>query len=146
MDQPPYHLDRVRGDAVLEAMRQVCAYRGWKLLAAHVRTTHVHAVVETEAPPERVMTEFKAYASRRLNQMGLDELGRKHGRDMVARDICGSRSTSRQRFNMLSPSKASRCQCWNRMRVKLSAPLRSRLRVPGRGSLGAPARSNATTI
>ncbi len=77
MDQPPYHLDRVRRDAVLDAIRQVCAHRGWILLAAHVRTTHVHAVVEAEAPPERVMSDFKVYASRRLNRMGLDTPERK---------------------------------------------------------------------
>ena len=57
----------MRRDAVLEAMRHVCAHRGWGLLAAHVRTTHMHAVVEAEAPPERVMSGFKVYASRRLN-------------------------------------------------------------------------------
>ena len=77
MDQSPDYLDRMRRDAVLEAMWQVCAHRGWSLLAAHVRTTHVHAVVEAEALPERVMSDFKVYASRRLNQMGLDEPDRK---------------------------------------------------------------------
>ena len=49
MDQPPYGLDAMRRDAVLEAIQQVCAHRGWCLLAAHVRTTHVHTVVEAEA-------------------------------------------------------------------------------------------------
>ena len=42
MDQGPYGLDQMRRDAVLEAMHEVCAQRGWGLLAAHVRTTHVH--------------------------------------------------------------------------------------------------------
>ena len=42
-----------------------------------MRTTHVHTVVEAEVPPERVMNHFKAYTSRRLNQMGLDEPERK---------------------------------------------------------------------
>ncbi len=54
-----------------------CVYRGWSLLAAHVRSNHVHTVVEAEAPPERIMNDFKAYASRRLNRMGLEEPGRK---------------------------------------------------------------------
>jgi REP element-mobilizing transposase RayT len=39
----------------------------------HVRSNHVHTVVEAEKPPERVMGDFKAYASRRLNRMRLDE-------------------------------------------------------------------------
>lgn len=77
MDQPPYHLDPTRRQAVLRALRGVCAHRGWNLLAAHVRSNHVHAVVEAEAPPEQIMNDFMAYASRHLNRMGLDETGRK---------------------------------------------------------------------
>jgi len=77
MDQPPYHLDHVRRDAVLEAIQEVCTHRGWNLLAAHVRSNHVHTVVESEAEPERVMNDFKAYASRHLNRMGLDTPNRK---------------------------------------------------------------------
>ena len=77
MDQSPYQLDEIRRDAVLKAIQEVCAHRGWSLLAAHVRSNHVHSVVEAEAPPERVMADFKAYASRRLNRMTLDEPNRK---------------------------------------------------------------------
>jgi REP element-mobilizing transposase RayT len=77
MDQAPYCLDQRRRDAVLEAIQEVCAHRGWCLLAAHVRTTHVHTVVAAEVPPERVMVDFKAYSSRRLNRMALDDAGRK---------------------------------------------------------------------
>jgi hypothetical protein len=50
MDHPPYCLDRVRRDAVLEAIQEVCSNRRWTLLAAHVRTNHVHTVVDAEAP------------------------------------------------------------------------------------------------
>lgn len=77
MDQSPYHLDQLRRDAVLEAIQEVCAHRGWSLLAAHVRSNHVHTIVEAEVPPERVMNDFKAYGSRRLNRLGLDEPSRK---------------------------------------------------------------------
>ena len=77
MDQPPYHLDQIRRDAVLQAIQEVCGHRGWTLLAAHVRSNHVHAVVETETRPERIMSDFKAYASRRLNWMKLDQPNRK---------------------------------------------------------------------
>ena len=51
---------------VLQALREVCLHRGWSLLAAHVRTNHVHAIVESEVPPEKVMNDFKSYASRDL--------------------------------------------------------------------------------
>jgi len=77
LDQAPYQLDGNRRDAVLAAICGVCKFRGWTLLAAHVRSTHVHAVVESEAAPERIMNDFKSYASRQLNRMGLDRPGRK---------------------------------------------------------------------
>ena len=37
------------------------------MTAAHIRSTHAHAVVDTAASPHRVIGDFKAYASRRLN-------------------------------------------------------------------------------
>jgi REP element-mobilizing transposase RayT len=84
MDQAPYELDEIRRDAVLGAIQEVCAHRGWSLLAAHVRSNHVHTVVESEAKPERVMSDFKVYSSRLLNRMELDGPNRKrwarHGR------------------------------------------------------------------
>ncbi|MBI1748136.1 MAG: transposase [Acidobacteria bacterium] len=72
MNQPPYELDRRRRDFVLKAMQEVCSYRGWVLLAAHMRTNHVHVVVEALASPERVMNDFKGLASRKLNEQGID--------------------------------------------------------------------------
>lgn len=77
MDQPSYRMDDRRRDAVLTAMRERCSDRRWKLLAAHVRTRHVHVVVEAEARPERVMNDLKAYASGCLNRRGLDAAERK---------------------------------------------------------------------
>jgi REP element-mobilizing transposase RayT len=76
LDQPPYQLDAPRRAAVLEAIREVCRYRSWRLLAAHVRSTHVHAIVESTLRPERVMQDFKSYASRALNRLALDSPGR----------------------------------------------------------------------
>ena len=70
MKQAPYGLDRDSQVAVLEALREVCSHRGWSLLAAHVRTNHVHVVVEAEVQPEKVMNDFKSYASRGLNRLG----------------------------------------------------------------------------
>lgn len=77
MDQAPYSLDGIRRDAVLEAIQEVCAHRSWNLLAAHVRSEHVHTVVEAEVAPERVMSDLKVYASRGLNRLKLDEPNRK---------------------------------------------------------------------
>jgi REP element-mobilizing transposase RayT len=77
MDQAPYFLDADRRACVLESLGENCAYYGWTLLAAHVRSTHVHAVVEAEIEPEKILNVFKAYASRRLSLGGFDAAGRK---------------------------------------------------------------------
>ena len=77
MDQAPYCLDRDRRAAVLDALREVCLQRGWSLWAAHVRTNHVHVVVEADVRPEKVMNAFKSYASRGLNRLEIDGPDRK---------------------------------------------------------------------
>lgn len=77
MDQPPYELDAMRREVVLAGLRERSQEQHWNLLAAHVRTNHVHLVVEGEARPERIMNDLKAYASRCLNQRGWDEPARK---------------------------------------------------------------------
>jgi REP element-mobilizing transposase RayT len=69
MEQAPYILEAPGRRTVLEAIQEVCAHRAWMLIAAHVRTTHVHVVVEADSPPEHVMHDFKFYATRRLNQL-----------------------------------------------------------------------------
>ena len=77
MDQVPYMMDGRRRTLVKEAMQEVCAFRGWQLAACHVRTNHVHVVGDAEAALEKVMSDLKAYASRRLNEAGLDARERK---------------------------------------------------------------------
>jgi REP element-mobilizing transposase RayT len=77
MDQPRYGLDRTRREAVLASLQERCSQNHWTLLAAHARSNHVHLVVEGEARPERIMNDLKAYSSRRLNGMGLDQPDRK---------------------------------------------------------------------
>ena len=67
MDQPPYRLDLKRRKIILEALLDRCLQQEWKLLAAHVRTNHVHVVVEAEVRPERIMNDLKSYGSRCLN-------------------------------------------------------------------------------
>jgi REP element-mobilizing transposase RayT len=77
MDQEPYHLDRMRQAIVFDALREVCLHRRWNLLAAHVRTSHIHVVLEAEVRPEMAMNAFKSYASRSLNRLGIDQEDRK---------------------------------------------------------------------
>jgi len=77
MHQPPYSMGGPRREVVLAALQERCAQRQWTLLAAHVRSTHVHLIVEADLRPERIMNELKAYASRCLNRQRLDETKRK---------------------------------------------------------------------
>ena len=77
MNQQAYLLDEVRRPIVLKAIAQVCEHRGWKLLAAHVRTTHVHVVAEANVKPESVLQTFKSYVSRALNEHAADSVDRK---------------------------------------------------------------------
>jgi REP element-mobilizing transposase RayT len=77
MNHPPYELDGDSRAVVLQVLKEVCRHRGWNLLAAHVRSNHVHIVAEAEVPPEKVMNDLKAYASRALNQLSREESGRR---------------------------------------------------------------------
>ena len=71
MKGPPVELDSNARDAVQKAIVGVCAHRHWRLLALHVRTKHVHAVVDAGAEPKKVINDFKIYATRRLRTDGL---------------------------------------------------------------------------
>src|SRR5215471_8608378 len=77
MPQPPYFLDSERRRIVLGALRATCRHCGWTLLAAHVRTSHAHVVVEADRQAEHVLHVLKAYASRALNLAGLDPVQRR---------------------------------------------------------------------
>ena len=70
MDQPAYSVDSMRREAVLASLLDHCSHRNWTVFAAHVRSSHVHIVVESEARPERIINDLKSYASRCLNRMG----------------------------------------------------------------------------
>jgi len=69
MLQEPYVLDQAGRAVVLATLQRHCAHRGCNLLAAHVRSNHVHVLVEAEIRPERIRNEFKSYASRELNRL-----------------------------------------------------------------------------
>jgi REP element-mobilizing transposase RayT len=77
MDQPPYEMDEPHRRAVLLAITERCARQDWRLIAAHVRSNHVHVVVGAEEEPEFVMTQLKSAASRRLNELSFDHPARK---------------------------------------------------------------------
>ena len=57
---------------VAEIIAEHCEFRGWRLLACNVRTNHVHVVVGKcgTTAPETVMSQLKAWATRRLREAG----------------------------------------------------------------------------
>jgi len=77
MGRESYWMDRNSREAVLTTLKEVCEFRGWTLLAAHVRTNHVHAIAESEAKPEKLLGDFKVYASRALNRLEPNEPNQK---------------------------------------------------------------------
>jgi REP element-mobilizing transposase RayT len=76
MRAEPFHLDQPRRDVVLAAIQETCIVRGWWLPAAHIRSTHIHAIVATKDKPERVPIDLKSYASRGLVKAGLETSAR----------------------------------------------------------------------
>ncbi|HEV7799059.1 MAG TPA: transposase [Pyrinomonadaceae bacterium] len=69
------------GDAqrkvVESAVREVCRYRGYSLLALNARTNHVHTVISSACKPEPILNALKAYATRKLQQAQLISVGTK---------------------------------------------------------------------
>ncbi len=69
MRQPEYRLDEARRTVVLRTIVEVSVHRHWRILAVHVRSNHVHVVVAAQAKPEKVMSDLKAWSSRRLREV-----------------------------------------------------------------------------
>ncbi len=53
------------------AINQVCKFREYSLRALNVRTNHAHAVVSACLNPEKIVNDFKVYATRRLRSKRL---------------------------------------------------------------------------
>jgi REP element-mobilizing transposase RayT len=71
LKHPPIVLTDAQRAIVEKAIREVCDYRGYQLLALNARTNHVHTVIAANCRPEAVMNAFKAYATRQLRRAGL---------------------------------------------------------------------------
>jgi REP element-mobilizing transposase RayT len=71
LKQSPVALDEARRIAVDHAVHEVCKHRNWRLRAINVRTNHVHTVVSAPCKPEKVLNDFKAYATRGMRKAGV---------------------------------------------------------------------------
>ena len=67
----PFLLSSPQRDAVLRAITEVCSHRGWRLRAAHVRTTHFHSIVSAACCPEHIMKDLKSCATMGLRKAHL---------------------------------------------------------------------------
>ena len=70
MKSPPFEMDARARAIVEEAIRDTCTFRSYGLFALNVRTNHVHLAVSACGRPEHMMNSFKAYATRRLRNLG----------------------------------------------------------------------------
>jgi len=68
MKEKPYIMSHVQREAVLESIKETCQFKSWELIAAHVRSNHIHLLVRANAKPNNIMNTLKAYASRKLKQ------------------------------------------------------------------------------
>jgi len=73
MKNDPCILNEAQRQCVEQAIRGVAGYRGWVVHALNVRSNHVHVVVTVDdvVQPEKVMNDFKVWATRRLREQQL---------------------------------------------------------------------------
>jgi REP element-mobilizing transposase RayT len=69
MTQPAVWLTVEQATSISEQFRETATYRNWGLLAFAVMSNHVHLVVEVtgDISAAKLLTDFKAYSTRRLN-------------------------------------------------------------------------------
>ncbi len=67
----PVILDAKQRPVVEKAVKEVCAYRKYLLLAIKVRTNHIHSVVSASLEPEPILDAFKSYSTRAFRSAGL---------------------------------------------------------------------------
>lgn len=53
MVEPPYVLNEAAREIVRNAIVDLCREKEWKLMALHVRSNHIHAVISAEREPGR---------------------------------------------------------------------------------------------
>ena len=67
----PLTLDAERREAALHSILATCRAKGWHLLAAHVRTTHIHIVLDAQDPASFLFANLKARITRALRAANL---------------------------------------------------------------------------
>jgi len=70
LKHPPIKLNAFCRNIVLRAILEVCEFRGWFAHSIHVRSNHVHIVVSGKEEPEKMMRDFKIYATKAIKKAG----------------------------------------------------------------------------
>jgi REP element-mobilizing transposase RayT len=68
---PGFWLSAEAREVVAGTIREVAKFRGWVLEALAVRPSHVHVVVRAPGPPEQILSQCKAWSTRRLRESGM---------------------------------------------------------------------------
>ena len=63
MAEPEFILNPQDRNLVLHSIMATCADRGWHLFCLHIRTNHVHAILQTDVPIDRALIYLKARAT-----------------------------------------------------------------------------------
>jgi REP element-mobilizing transposase RayT len=61
--EPEFSLGPQDRALVLNSIVDACTNRAWRLFCVHIRTRHVHAVLQTDAPVSRTVSYLKARAT-----------------------------------------------------------------------------------
>ena len=63
-------LDLPKAEVLAGQLRETAGHRGWRLLALAVMANHIHLVVGVpgDPDPEKLLADFKAWCTRRLNE------------------------------------------------------------------------------
>jgi REP element-mobilizing transposase RayT len=69
MTEDAIRLNLAQAEALAEQLQETAGHRGWRLLALAVMANHVHVVVGVpgDPDPEKLLDDFKAWGTRRLN-------------------------------------------------------------------------------
>ena len=71
LSDKPFVIEDGHRATIAQSIKELCAFRGWELLAGKVRAKEVQVVVRHAVTPERMMTDMKARATRALREAGL---------------------------------------------------------------------------
>jgi REP element-mobilizing transposase RayT len=69
MTEPACELDLEQRTLVEKTIEDHCRIRGWQLFAVNCRSNHVHVVVAASIHPDDVREQFKAWCTRKLNEL-----------------------------------------------------------------------------